>query len=51
MWKIVGEHAVISLSECAICTATLTPRPCVMTRVEILRDLRLGAFDVLVGIN
>ena len=31
----------------AICTLTSTQ----LSRIEILRDLRLGAFDVLVGIN
>ena len=32
---------------CAICTLILTR----LERIEILRDLRLGAFDVLIGIN
>ena len=32
---------------CATCTAISTP----IERIEIIRDLRLGAFDALVGIN
>ncbi len=32
---------------CAICTSDIDT----LERIEILRDLRLGAFDVLVGIN
>jgi excinuclease ABC subunit B len=32
-------------------SATCTPISTRMERIEIIRDLRLGAFDVLVGIN
>ena len=51
MTKRMAENLAITLnsstSECATCIR-ISRR---MDRVEILRDLRLGEFDVLVGIN
>ena len=49
--KKMAEDLTDYLPSWASACATCTPRSTPSQRIEILRDLRLGEFDVLVGIN
>jgi excinuclease ABC subunit B len=49
--KRMAEHLTDYLGDTASRCATCTRDVDTVERVEIIRDLRLGKFDVLVGIN